>query len=228
MLVPFVSPSPADPADGSIEYPVASLVPGVNARFAGTYTIVASVWAWHTTNVARTLTVRVTQNEQPGGAAYTSSVAVSVRPDTLTQASGTNASFGPLVIVGELTLPVQELPQDNKNAYFTVAVTSTDTADQFQDVLFLDSTGSTVLIISPTVYAQMFVDAPNADRDLGLVMGSLYDRDDAVSIMDRAVITGGPVSVDPHGNAGLLVYAAEGAPNTQLTFWPAWWLDRYQ
>ena len=139
---------------------------------------------------------------------------------------GTNANFSPLVVVGELTLPVQDLPQDNKNAYFTVSVTSTDTADQFQDVIFLDTLGSTVLIQSPTVYANMGADAPPVDRDLGLIWGSLYDRDDAVSILDRATVAGGPISVDPEGNPHLIVYAAEGAPNCQMTFFPCYWLDR--
>lgn len=224
-LLPFVSPNPADLADGNTQYPVASLVPGANARFGGTYTVVLSVWAWHTTTV-RTLTVTVTQFEQPGGASYTSSVSATVTPSTLVVCSGTNANFSPLLVVGELTLPVQDLPQDNKNAYFTVSVTSTDTADQFQDVLFLDTLGSTVLIQSSTLYAQMFVDAPAIDRDIGLVMGSLFDRDDAVSILDRATVAGGPVSVDPDGNPHLLVYCAEGAPNLQMTFHPTWHLDR--
>ena len=86
--------------------------------------------------------------------------------------------------------------------------------------------GSTVLIQSPTLYAQMFIDEPAADRDTGLIMGSLYDRDDAVSILDRATVAGGPMSVDPDGCPHLLVYAAEGAPNAQMTHWPRWWLDR--
>jgi hypothetical protein len=226
-LLPFVSPSPADPADGNTQYPVASLAPGVQARFGGTYTVVLSVWAWHTTNVSRTLTVTVTQWEQPGGASYTASTTpLAIRPDTLTACSGTNANFGPLLVLGELTLPVQDLPQDNANAYFTVSVTSTDTADQFQDVLFLDTQGSTVMILSPTAYANMFLDEPAADRDIGLVMGSLFDRADAVSILDRATVAGGPVSVDGDGNPHLLVYASEGAPNCQMTWYPRWWLDR--
>jgi len=94
------------------------------------------------------------------------------------------------------------------------------------DVLFLDTMGSTVLIQSPTAYANMFIDEPATDRDLGLIMGSLYDRTDAVSILDRATVAGGPMSVDPDGNPLLLAYCAEGAPNCALTFHPRWWLDR--
>src|SRR5258708_9431876 len=98
-------------------------------------------------------------------------------PSTLPVCSGTNANFGPLVVLGELTLPTQDLPQDNKNANFVVSISDPNTNDRFLDVLFLDTLGSTVLIQSPTAYAQMGADAPPVDRDLGLIWGSLYDRD---------------------------------------------------
>ncbi len=226
-LLPFVSPSPSDVPDGTTFYPVGSLVPGVNARFAGTYTVVLVAWSWDTPTAARSISVGVTQNEQPGGATYYTQVNVpALVPSTLPVCSGTNANYGPLVVLGELTLPVQDLPQDNKNANFVVSISDSNTLDRFMDVLFLDTLGSTVLIQSPTVYANMGADAPPVDRDLGLIWGSLYDRDDAVSILDRATVAGGPITVDPDGNPHLLVYAAEGAPNCQMTYHPAWWLDR--
>ena len=107
-----------------------------------------------------------------------------------------------------------------------VSISDPNTNDRFLDVLFLDTLGSTVLIQSPTAYAQMLLDEPAVDRDLGLIMGSLYDRDDAVSILDRVTVAGGPMSIDPDGCPHLLVYAAEGAPNCQMTFFPRYWLDR--
>src|SRR5258708_5612988 len=112
-----------------------------------------------------------------------------------------------------------------KRSFVLVSLMLT-TKYRFLDVLFLDTLGSTVLIQSPTAYAQMGADAPPVDRDLGLIWGSLYDRDDAVSILDRATVAGGPISVDPEGNPHLLVYAAEGAPNCQMTYHPCYWLDR--
>lgn len=227
-LCPFVSPSVADVPDGTTAYPVASLVPGVNARFGGTYTLVLVAWSWHTPANPRALTVTVTQNEQAAGAQYTASATTTVTPSSLAQSPDTNAVYGPMVILGELTLPLNDLPQDNLNAYFTVSVTSGDTADRFVDVLFLDTQGSTVLVQGgSTGYANMWIDAPATDRDIGLIMGSVYDRSDAVSILDRAVVAGGPVSADPDGNPYLLAYSAEGAPNLQLTYYPAWILDRY-
>jgi hypothetical protein len=225
-LLPVVSPSPADTPNGGTQYPVGSLVPGVNGRFAGTYTIVVVAWSWNNPSAARTITVTVTQNEQAGGAAYTTSASATVTPNTFPVCSDTNAFYGPLVVVGELTLPVQDLPQDAANAYFTVALTDTNTSDAFQDILFLDTTGSTVLIQSPTGYVNYFLDEPASDRDIGLVMGSVFDRGDAVSILDRAIVAGGPMSADPEGNPHLLVYAAEGAPNLQMVHHPRWHLDR--
>jgi hypothetical protein len=228
MLCPFVSPSVQDTPDGTTQYPVPSLVPGVNARFGGTYTVVASVWAWDTPGSSRMITVTVTQWEQANGASYSSSVSATVTPNTLPVCSDTNAGYGPLVVIGELTLPLQDLPPDNTDCYFTVSITDTDTSDSFMDILFLDTMGSSVIIQSPTGYVNYYLDEAPSDRDLGLVGGSLYDRADAISILDRATIAGGPMSVDPNGNPSLLCYSAEGAPNCELTYFPRWYLDRIQ
>src|SRR5260370_22657386 len=152
-LLPFVSPSPSDVPDGTTFYPVGSLVPGVNARFAGTYTVVLVAWSWDTPTAARSISVGITQVEQPGGATYYTQVnAPALVPNTLPVCSGTNANYGPLVVLGELTLPVQDLPADNKNANFVASISDTNTNDQFPDVPFLDSQGPAVLIQSPTLY----------------------------------------------------------------------------
>jgi hypothetical protein len=85
-----------------------------------------------------------------------------------------------------------------------------------------------VLIETPTAYSQFFLDEPASDRDIGLVLGTVYDRADAISVLDRAVISGPPVSVSPDGNPYLLAWCAEGAPSMQMHFFPRWHLDRYQ
>jgi len=216
-LTPFVQVPATDTPDGTTEYPVASMTAGQNARFAGTYTIVAVSSAWNSPSAARTITVAVKEYEYFGGPSYSSSVAATVTPNSLP---------GPLVIIGELTLPLRELPPDNLSGYFTVTITDTNTADDFQDILFLDTMGQTVIIQTATAYMNFWLDEATADRDIGLIMASAADRDTAISVLDSATVTGGPLSVDPSGNQSLLVYAVEGAPSCELVYNPRWFLDR--
>lgn len=228
-LSPLLPVSIGDPSDGSVAYTLQALhAPGLNAQPGGTYTIAVVANSWASPASARTITVTITQAEQVGGASYTATVSASVTPNSLPTLSDTAAGQGPIVVLGELTLPVQDLPQDNTQCYFTASITSGQITDTFSDILFLHTAGSTVIIQSPTGYSNYLIDEPAADRDLGLVMGSLFDRQDAVSVLDRALVAGGPLSLNPDGNPWMLVYAAEGAPQTQIHYWPRWHLDRYQ
>ena len=62
---------------------------------------------------------------------------------------------------------------------------------------------------------------------LGNVLGSKFDRTDAVSVLAYATVSGPPLTVDPAGNQALLVYSADGlAPSAELTFFPSWMIDR--
>src|SRR5262249_44958813 len=187
--------------------------------------VVASTWT-APLSTARTITVTITQLEQTGGASYTATVSATVTPSTLPSLSGTSAGNGPIVVLGEVTLPIQDMPQDNIHGYFTCSITDTITTDAFSDILFLDTLGSTVTLLSPTSYSNVYIDEPSIDRDFGLVMGSLIDRADAVSILDRATVSGAPLAIEPEGNPYLLVYCAEGAPQVQVHYHPRWHLDR--
>ena len=228
-LSPVLPVSIGDPSDGTVANLLqAPHAPGINARFGGTYTIAVVASSWASPASARTITVTVTQVEQVGGASYTATVSQSVTPNSLPTLSDTTAGQGPIVILGELTLPIQDIAQDNSQCYFTASITSGQTTDAFSDILFLDTQGSTVIILSPTGYSNYFLDEPSVDRDIGLVLGSLFDRQDAISVIDRATIAGPPISFSPDGNPWMLVYAAEGAPQTQVHYFPRWYLDRYQ
>jgi hypothetical protein len=216
-LTPFVSTtSPADPPDGR-QYPVPSLVAGVNARFGGTYSVVLVAYAWANHTVPRLVTVTVWQYEYPGGPSYPASVSATLTPSGITNG---------IVTIGELTLPVRDIAPDNTTAFFTVGINSDQLADQFLDVIFLDTLGSTVMVAKNTVLANnLYVDEPTVDRDVGRIMTSWYDRAEAASILGSAFISGGPISVEPGDNI-LMAYCVEGCPAISVTYHPRWFLDR--
>jgi hypothetical protein len=218
---PFVSLNPGDPVDATIAYTVPSLTPGLNARFSGTYSVVLVSNVWNNPTAARTITVTVTMYDQPGGNPYYQSVAWTLTPSNLIP-SGT-----PFAVIGNLTLPGAELAPENLNAYYTVSINDTNISDTFWDLLFLDTAGSTVMVNAPFNATNMWVDAPAAMRDIGLILGSTFDRSTAVSILSGAqAISGGPLTIDPAGNASFLCYSVEGAPSCEMVYSPKWLLDR--
>jgi len=62
-LNPLITLDPLDIPDGTIEYPVPSLIDGMNADFAGTYTLALVNFAWNTPSASRKVTVTVKQYE---------------------------------------------------------------------------------------------------------------------------------------------------------------------
>jgi hypothetical protein len=218
-LCPYVTPNPGDAPNGTFQYPVPSLTAGLNARFNGTYSVYVVNQSWAAPSSPVTVTVTVTQWEQPFGSSYAQSVAWTFTPSALLNSS-------PFVCLGNLTIPLNELPPENTNAYYTVSITDTNTSDTYYDILFLDTQGSTVIVTAANEYAAMWIDEPYADRDIGMVLGSVFDRSTAISLMQGSVVSGGPVTVDPDGNQSLLCYAVEGAPSVQMTYFPRWFMDR--
>jgi len=158
--------------------------------------------------------------EQAGGTSYSQTTQVrSVVPNNLASK---------LVNLASLTIPDHAVNSDNTQAFFTVTVLSSDTADRFQDVLFLDTQGSTIIIESPVGYTSYWIDEPAVDREIGFIGGSQFDRGDAVSVMAYAKVSGPPLHVDPLGSAQLFLYVADAAaPSAQMTYYPRWQLDRY-
>lgn len=217
-LLPFVELPQGSIPDGTAQFPVASLIPSLNARFNSTYTIVAVADVWDDPSVLHTLTVTVTQWESVGGPSYSQSVVLS---DFYPSAYESG-----ICILGELTLPGKELPKQNLAAFYTVSIESSDTADTFYDILFLDTLGSTVIIQTLTPYTNLYTIAPGSLRDIGMVLGSSLDMANAISVLDQAIVTGGPLTVDLDGNQALLLYSTSGAPSCQMTYFPLWYLDR--
>lgn len=217
-LSPFVMLSSGDIPNGSTEYVVPSLVAETPARFGSTYTVMLVSFSWSNPSASRTLTVTVKHYEQLGGLVYTQQISRTLTP---------NALASQLVNLGEVTIPDHLLPDDNVNGYFTITVTDSNTADRFQDCLFLDTLGSTIVIESTNAYVNYFIDEPPTDRSLGNIMGSMFDRGDAISVLAYASVSGPPMTVDPLGNQTLLIYCADqSAPSAELVHYPRWMVDR--
>jgi len=221
-FTPWCALSANDPPDGTAEYTLPQLIDGSAARFGDpdrpfTVTVYVVASSWHNPSAARTVTATVRQYEQAGGTVYPAAASQSITPANLKS---------PLVLLGELTLPVSAMPLDNTGGYFTVAITSGDTADRFQDALFLDTLGSTVVVQSPTGYTSYWVDEPAGSAEIGNIMGSMFDRGQAVSVLGSADVSGPPLHVDPFGNQTLLAYSPDGAPACQLTHFSRWQLER--
>jgi hypothetical protein len=135
------------------------------------------------------------------------------------------------VNLGEVTLPIKDYVKYNDQSYFTVSINDTDSGDRFMDVLFLDTTGQTVLInIDPgqagyNQYVNYFIDEATADRDLGFIGASFQDRQHTVSVMDSAMVSGGALYIQSGDNL-MLVYSTAGAPSLMVTYAPRWYLSR--
>jgi hypothetical protein len=224
MFQPLVSVGGGnDVPNGATQYTMPQPVAGVNASFGGTYTLylVAASLA----GGSRTVTVTVNQFEFNGGPSYS----VSTTPVTVTSSQVSNG----LICAGVLTLPIKGVAADNTSGYYTVSVTSNNTADRYYDLIFLDTMGQTVIVNEPSGngYITYYIDAPDPDRSLGLVLGSWNGRASAVSVMDACqAISGGPLAVEPaDGDNALFTYCADGlAPAIGVSFWPSYFYDRYQ
>lgn len=223
-LCPIISIPPNDPPDNR-EYAVPSLVPGVNAEFFGTYTVlvVANAWNSATAGSSRRLSVTINQYE------YQHGPVVSVQATrVLTPATDIVNGY---VTMGEVTLPIKDYDQANTQVYYTVSIHDTDQGDSFQDVLMLDTSGQTVLCnIAPGTaadgqYSSFFVNEPSNDRALGQVLGSQHGREVSVSVLDMTLLTGGPLYINAGENL-LLAYSTSGVPNLGVLCSPRWLTDR--
>lgn len=195
------------------------VVDGFYPRYDGTYTVYAVNFSWNGAT-ARTVTATLRQYEAAGGAVSVASVSQSVTPANV---------LNGMVNLGEVTLPVKDMPPDNTDSYFTAAVTSANTADRFLDLLLVDSSGSTILINLPggTGYTDYWVDAPaiGGGASVGRVIGSVQDRAQAVSVLSNTDMSGGPLELVPGINQ-FTIYSPQGQPGLEGEYIPHWWLER--
>jgi hypothetical protein len=209
----------ADPPDGR-QYTV-DQVAGQNARFTSTYSVVLVAWSLDGT-AARNVTVEFIQYISSGGNSYSTSLTGSVTPSLV---------LNGMITLGEVTLPVRDIPPENTDAYYAVSVTSADLADRFMDLILIDTMGQTFLISNnPPGYLNYWIDAPDGSSqvpgaDLGRVLGSIADRASSASVLGNTMATGGPLRMEPGDNL-LTVYSPSGQSAMEGDYWPRWWQER--
>lgn len=223
-LCPIVTIPPNDPPDNR-EYLVPSLVAGRNPEFWGTYTVLVVANAWNSATAGSTRRLSVTINQYE----YTNGPAVSVQATrVLTPANDITNGY---VTMGEITLPIKDYDEANDQVYYTVSIHDTDNGDSFQDVMFLDVTGQTVLVniapgtVSDGQYSTFYINEPTFDRALGQVLGTSQQREQSVSVLDMALLTGGPMYLNGDENL-FLAYSTGGTPNLGISYSPRWYSDR--
>lgn len=210
----------ADTPNGATEYTFPA-VGALNARFDGTYTVYLVASAWNTPANSRTVTVQFRQYAYSGATMVTQSLSRTLVPNT----DVTNG----YVDLGAITLPLQALPAGQATAYFTVTVTSSNTADRFYDVICLDVAGSTVLLnqAGSSVLQNVWLSAPDPNRAIGFLLGSNADLDQSWSLAGAIErMSGEAMAVDPLINNRLLVYGQQGMPSAKVSYVPRWWMDR--
>lgn len=206
-----------DVPDGTFEYSVVSSDPAGNAQFNGTYSILLASSGFATPTASRKVTVTLNQYPYDGGTPQSTSVSANFIPNNLPLGNG-------FVTIGEITLPILAIPADNTQAFFTLTVTSTNTADRFLDCILVDTAGQMILISAPITYQQFWIDEPATTQTVGPVYGSQLDRDIAQSVLGNCLVSGGPLLVEP-GDNNLLVYTADGpAPPSVVAVYMARWL----
>lgn len=203
-----------DSPDGR-EYEIGD-VDGFTARYHGTYTVWAVNFSWNG-STARNISATIRQYEASGGA---------VSSYTLTQSITPANVLNGMVNLGEINLPVKDMAPDNVDSYFTAALLSGNSADRFLDLILVDSSGQTFLLNIPGGgYTDYWVDAPGLGSDIGRVLGSMQDRQQAVSCLTNTDITGGPLILDPGINQ-FTIYSPQGMPGLEGEYIPHWWLER--
>jgi hypothetical protein len=217
MIAPAVIPAGdgGDPPDGR-EYAI-SAVDGQAARYGpATYSVLAVAWSWNGAG-ARQVTATIRQYESAGGASSSASVSASVTPGSV---------LNGIVNLGEITLPVKDMPPDNTDSYFTISLTSGNTSDRFLDILLLDTQGQTFWIsMAGSGYSDYWIDEPGTANRLGRVLGSIGDRSQAVSVLGSTFASGGPLRLVPVDNIFTL-YSPSGQPALEADYLPRWHHER--
>ena len=212
-----------DVPDGTHQYSVPQPLSGINADFAGTYTIYAVASSLNG-SASRTVTVTCTQYEYAGGPSYTqSTLPVSFTPSQIVNG---------ILVAGVMTLPIRQVAADNSGGYYSFTITDSNTADRWLDLIALDTQGQTICVNrSASGYLNYYIDEAEPNLNLGLIMGSSVGRPGAISVYaDCPAISGTGIYLEPaEGENQLFAYSADAqAPAIGLTYSPRWFFDRFQ
>jgi len=121
---------------------------------------------------------------------------------------------------GTVTLPLVPVADENDSVNYTF--TFTPSSASWGELLILNVNGNIVWCSDMTAANNIWIDAPNIATGIGMVWaGSLADKTDAKSIMDKIVMSGGPLQVKAPISR-VLVYSTTSAPGIQLRYKPHW------
>ena len=188
-------------------------VPPSAATYDGTYTLVVTTSAAPGPN--NTVQVIVTQLEN-GVAVASKTVETSYTSGPLT---------GPIIPVGDVTLPLRATADDNTATSYTFEVNHTFGLDSYTDLMLCDVRGQTVIAVPPTTVPAIYVDAPQVGQGVGPVMASAAGRSQAYGIFDGVLAVGGPILFEP-GTNKIMAWARTGAPTVAATYFPRWLDER--
>lgn len=140
-----------------------------------------------------------------------------------TSASTTVSTY---VVLGEFNLPLTVV---EPGASFVIKATITDAqANTYTDLMLLDTTGELVLVNqTPVPFTTLYVDEPDPRYGIGSVTIDYggQGRTTSASAAANALISGGPIALEPGTNA-LLSHGLAAVPAVLATIYPRWQGER--
>lgn len=183
----------------------------LNAGFRGTYAAVLGVDTVGSGSITATITITQKANGVTVGS-----------PTTITK---TYTAGAHLVPVGDVTLPLYDVPADNTTTTFTIRVQVTG-AERYTELMLLDTIGQTIFtdqdLTSNAV--NVYVDEPSPLQSGSSVYGG-GARSVAYSLLGNCLPSGGPILLEPGVNK-FLAWVSTNTPVVTATYYPRWLDER--
>ena len=121
---------------------------------------------------------------------------------------------------GSVSLPLVPVPDENIDVNYAVSFTPTNAS--WTELLILNVNGSLVWCSNTTAVQNVWIDSPNIATGIGMVWGGASDgRVDASSLMDKTIMSGGPLQVKAPLSK-VLCYSTTSNPSLALSYHPHW------